>query len=263
MGRHSRKGNIHKVREFDEFTDVIEINSLTAKMLYKYIEILNFQSKRRLLPQIQLKVIDEEIKPHTLWDGVYRKDYTISILSPAVNIGDYRPLKLVHMIKQFQKYNNFEFFEATQPVNKNGVVIKEVFPYFQTNSNKRIKKINVVDLLKVSKLIIDTYGYCRQRDNQVQGFNWLRTTGEKAFDIITIEPDTEFKEICIKSIEQFDSEIDSMLIWAKICSLNQYKYKRLVARSECEFTDINKVVSLIPIYRILKRNEKINYFVHS
>ena len=49
MGRHSRKGNIHKVREFDEFTDVIEINSLTDKMLYKYIEILNFQSKRRLL----------------------------------------------------------------------------------------------------------------------------------------------------------------------------------------------------------------------
>ena len=91
----------------------------------------------------------------------------------------------------------------------------------------------------------------------------MRTTGEKAFDIITIEPDTEFKEICMKSIEQFDSEINSMLVWAKICSLNQYKYKRLVARSECEFTDINKVVSLIPIYRILKRNEKINYFVHS
>lgn len=263
MSRHGRKGNIHKVREFDEFTDVVEINSLTAKMLYKYIDILNAQARRRLLPNIKLKVIDEQIKPHGIYKDVYRKDYTISILSPAVNIGEYRPLKLIHMIKQFQKYNNFQFYEATQPVTKDGTVIKELFPYFQTNNAKKTKKVNTVDLLKVSKLIIDTYGYCRQKDNEVEGFNWLRTTGQKAFDILTIEPHTEFKDICMRKVDQFDSEINSMLIWAKICYSNEYRYKGLINKEECDFSDVNKIVSLIPLYRNLKHNEKVSYFVHS
>lgn len=262
MSRHSRKGNIHKVREFDIFTDVLEINSLTAKMLYKYIDLLNIQSRLRLLPKIELKIIDEEIKLNELYDEqIYRKDYTISILSPEVNIGDYRPLKLVRTIKQFQKYNNFNFFEATQPLDKNGKVIKEYLPYFKSNNPKNKKSVDLLQLLKVSKNIIDTYGYCRKSDNKINGFNWLRTTGEKAFDILTTEPNNTFKESCINNINKLDKEINSMLVWSKICTLNEFKYKSILSKEKCEFSDVNKVAALIPIYRNLKLNEKTPYFV--
>ena len=125
MGRNSRKGAIHRVTEFEMFSDVIEVNSLTAKLMFKYIEYLNYQAHRRLLPQIELKIIDERIKPHTLWDKIYRKDYTLTIFSPEINIGDYRPLKLIQMIKEYQLLDDFNFFEATQPVDKDGKVIKE------------------------------------------------------------------------------------------------------------------------------------------
>ena len=263
MPRHSRKGNIHKVREFDIFTDVLEVNSLTAKMLYKYVEILNSQAKLRMLPSIQLKVIDEEIKPNKLYDGsIYRKDYTISILSPEVNIGTYRPLKLVKVIKEFQRYNNFNFFEATQPLDNYGNVIKEFLPYFQTNSAKNKKSVDLLQLLKVSKIIIDTYGYCRSSDNTIEGFNWLRTTGQRAFDILTTEPNNEFKELCINNIDKYDKEINSMLVWSKICMLSEFKYKSILNKTKCEFNDVNKVAALIPIYRNLKLNEKVSYFVH-
>ena len=54
------------------------------------------------------------------------------------------------MIKEYQLLDDFNFFEATQPVDKDGKVIKEIFPYLLTNSNKRIKKIAIKDLLKIS-----------------------------------------------------------------------------------------------------------------
>lgn len=263
MGRHSRKGNVHKVREYEEFIDVLEVNSLTGKMLYKYVNILNMEAQKRLLPPIQLKILEEEIKQHTIWEGIYRKDYTISIISPKVNIGNYRPLKLCQMVKEFQKYDNFDFYEAIQPINKNGIVIKEHLPYFKTSetTKKNDKKIKVEHLLKVSKAIIDTYGYCRQKDNQVQGFNWLRTTGEKAFDIINSDPNTPFKNLCISKLNQFDKEINSILLFSRTCHKNEYNYKPLI-KEYCSFSDVNKIVSLIPIYRKVKNNESIKYFVN-
>lgn len=262
MGRNSRKGAIHKVTEFEMFSDVIEVNSLTAKLMFKYIEYLNYQAYRRLLPQIELKIIDERIKPHTLWDKIYRKDYTLTIFSPEINIGDYRPLKLIQMIKEYQLLDNFNFFETTQPVDKNGKVIKEIFPYLLTNSNKRIKKIAIKDLLKISKLIIDTYSYCRKKDIVIESFNWIRTTGEKAFDILNTEPSTQFNDKCMEKLHEEDEEINLMLSWSRICSLKEYKFKEFTKQDYCSFADINKVVALIPIYRLLNGNKRIKYFVH-
>ena len=147
-------------------------------------------------------------------------------------------------------------------IKKDGKVIKEIFPYLLTNSNKRIKKIAIKDLLKISKLIIDTYSYCRKKDIVIESFNWIRTTGEKAFDILNTEPSTQFNDKCMEKLHEEDEEINLMLSWSRICNLKEYKFKELTKQDYCSFADINKVVALIPIYRLLNGNKRIKYFVH-
>lgn len=266
MGRTGRKGKIHKVKEFEIFSDVIEVNSLAAKITIKHLDYYNSQAKRRLLPKIEYKILDDVISENKLFDGIYRRDYTIRITSPQVNIGDYRPLKLIKMIKEFQKYDNFSFYEAVQPLDVNGKVIKENMPYFKFNSVKDSQQVRILDLLKVSKLIIETYGYYRGKDNQVENFNWLRTTGQKAFDILTNCPRTQFNDKCYEQLNVKDVEIDSMLNWIKF-SYDNHKfirdYRPLFKKDYCYFEDVDKITSLIPVYRHIMFGTKVKYFIYN
>ena len=132
-------------------------------------------------------------------------------------------------------------------------------PYFQNKNKSKIKSVNTIDLLKVANIIIDNYGYCRKKDLTIEQFNWLRTTGEKAFDILTNEPSNTFNSACIRAIERYDKTINEMLLWNKVCFKSQYKYKELVLNEKCFFEDVDKVVALIPVFNHMK-NREIKYF---